>query len=510
MKIGIQKVGLLRNQSSAVISHGDRELQFSIKFIDKANLTVDVDIFEQINSFWLTMPVEQQDLVFDTYKRLREVFNSCWNNDDLPGMLTPLVAELTGLHDLEKIRYWMDYKSDLQLPPRLDEKFVEQHQSSYTRDKTYLKEDYQQLVALSIAIRTMIPVWGEFVSRTEDDSGTQWKEYWAYLLLEKSTLMTSPAMMKLKMYVDSNVNTDKVNTIAILKGISSSDFPTWVTGLVVVRRLGFGDIRGVNPMIHLVTQISGFITTVLSGQESRFKSAGMVKPKIIEGQGSSDSESNLSKLEGVKVKELVPAGNIVPIDVYTDDIPALAKKLCPSLDMSLLKASLESVKVMQNEKIWPVQRSLIRLLISDEVSTKGAMYLDHLKLVKLMAVAQAILWHRGMYDLAVLVSAISVTKVDVSSMEGRARIPKELLAVLDAQYPHPRRGTGKKADKGKNPAVVAIEIIEEALSSNIWRPTLPTEWLQKLPNQSNQTYYVPYEIKVKLAEFSIAIATKDF
>lgn len=510
MKIGIQKTGLLTNQSCAIISHGDKSLTFSIKFIDKASLPADVDIFEQINSFWQTMSTEELDVVFDTYTRIRAAFNACWDNSDLAPILTPLVAELTALHDLEKIRYWMDYKSNLLLPQRLDEKFSEQQQSSYTRDKTYLKEDYQQLVSLSIAIRTMIPIWGEFVMRTEDDNGTQWKEYWAYNLLEKSTLMESAPMLKLLTYVESNVNTDKVNTIAILKGVSSVDFPGWVTGLVVVRRLGFGDIRGVNPMIHLVTQISGFIGTVLSGQESRFKSAGMVKPKIIEGQGSSDSESNLSKLEGVKVKESVPAGNIVPIDVFTDDVHALAKKLCPSLDMSLLRASLESSKIMENEKIWPAQRNLIQTLVSSEVSTHGFKYLDHMKLVKLMAVAQAILWHRKFYDLAILVSAASLTKIDVSSMEGRARIPKDKLDELDKHYRHPRRASGKKADKGKNPAVVAIEMLEVALSSNVWRPTLPIEWLQKLPNQSNQTYYVPYEIKVKLAEFSIAIATKDF
>lgn len=512
MKIGIQKVGPHKNQSSAIISHKDKTLEWGMKFIDKANLTPDVDIFEQINAYWLTLTEEHQGRIFAVYTRIRSAFNDCWEDEDLPALLKPLIAELTDLHNLDKIRYWVDFKSDLKLPARLDDTFVEQHQTSYTRDKTYLKEDYQQLVALSIAIRVLIPIWGAYIERTEGDAGTQWKEFKAYQLLEKSDLMKSPPMVKLMTYVDRNVNTDKVNTVSILKGgVSSVDMPGWVTGLVVVRRLGFGDIRGINPLIHLVTQISGFIGTVMSGQESRFKSAGMIKPKIIEGQGSSDSESNLSKLEGVKVKESVAAGTIVAIDVFTDNPMMIAKKISPSIDPLLVRMSLESTKVLNDEDITPVQRTLIQLVISPVVSTRGSMYLNHLKLVKMMAVAQAILWHKGFHDLALLVSAIPKSSNTISGMEGRGRIPKELIDQLAVLYPYSRPQSGKKTDKGKNTAVAAIELIEEDLSKNDWRPTLPKEWLDKLPqNQSTQTYRVPYEIKTRLAEFSICLAKKEF
>ena len=510
MKINVQKTGLQKSQSVAILSHGDKRLEWNIKFIDKANLAEDVDIFEQINAFWQTLPAEQQDKIFDVYNRTLNVLRTCWINNDLGGLLTPLINELVNLHDMEKIRYWMDYQSNLQLPMRLDEKFVEQQQSSYTRDKTYLKEDYKQLVMLSIAIRPMIPIWGEFLYKTEDDSGTQWKEYYAYLLLEQTSLMKTEPMIKLLTYVDRNVGGDKANPVSVLNGgISTDDFPDWVTGLVVVRRLGFGDIRGVNPNIHLVTQISGFINTIMGGQESRFKSAGMIKPKIIEGQGSSDSESNLSKLEGVKVKEAVPSGNIVPIDVFTDDIKKVAKRICPSLDMALLRASAESVKQLYNEEINPIQRSLVLLLCSREISTKGGMYLDHIKLIKLIAIAQAVFWHNGFHDLALLVSAISKGRVGISNLEGRARIPPAQMDRLNVLYPHPRRPPGKKSDKGKNPAVIAIELMEVEFSSYQWRPTIPKEWLDQLQNQNNQTYYVPYEIKIKLAEFAIALASKE-
>ena len=178
MKLAIKEITMQGDPSVAIITHKfenakeEETLEWNIKLFDKVSYSGAFDIFEQINGYWARLPQANQDKIFVIYKRIREVFDQFYDTNELTMALYTLVRDLYEEHDLVAIRHWIDFYSNLSVPSSVEEKFSGEQDSSKTRERTYLKEDYMWLVTLSVAIRVMIPIWGEFISRTG-------KEAWA-------------------------------------------------------------------------------------------------------------------------------------------------------------------------------------------------------------------------------------------------------------------------------------------------------------------------------------------
>lgn len=516
MRVVTEREGHLADQTVAILQHRDQELKWNIKLIDKASIPEGLDIFHQINGFWSKRSAEEQDQIFDVYRRIHITFDEIWETEELAAALLPLVAELCSHHRIEDIRQWMDFHSDIHWPQKLDEEFSEQHGVIGTRERTYLREDYKQLVTLSIALRPMLLIWGEYVFRTEKEHGTNWKEYKAFQLLAQSYILEEdkcPPMERLQKYVELSLPTTKDFDSAILEGISTEDFPTWVLALVVIRRLAIGDISGTDPEFNLVAFIYRYVGQKVKSHDSSFM--GMVKPKIPESQ-SGDSENNLSKLEGYKVKQEIPAGDIAIVEHYISDVQNLALRVCPSLseNLGLLYESMESIRQLNSEHIWDPQLTLAQWTLGAAVSPRAFPYLSKKSVLEAMGVAQAVLWHLEHFELAGLMTAVAQSNAQELQLTGvipQARIPTPMVDELNKLYPHSRRQSGKqKSQKEKNVAVLGIDVVTKQFREHEWRLTVPQSWLPKIHNSNDRSndrrYAVPYDIKVKMAKLAIEIA----
>lgn len=516
MKVVTDREGHLGDQTVANLTHRDQELKWNIKLIDKASIKPDVNIFHQINGFWSKLPMEHQDRIFEVYQRLHVTFDEIWETEDLARALLPLIAELCALHDLEDIRKWMDFHSDIHMPHKLDEEFSDSHGAIGTRDRTYLREDYKQLVVLSIALRPMLLVWGEYVFRTEKEHGTNWKEYKAFQLLSQAYILDDekcPPMARLRKYVELSLPQTKEFDSAILDGISTEDFSTWVLALVVIRRLTIGDISGTDPDFNLVAFIYRYVGQKVKGHDHSFM--GMVKPKIPESQ-SGDSENNLSKLEGYKVKQEIPAGDIAIVEHYISDVQKLALRVCPTLagNLGLLWESMKSIEQLSVETLWDPQLTIAQWTLGEAVSPRSFPYLSKKTVLEAMGVAQAVLWHREHFELAGLMTAVAQSNQNELQLTGvipQARIPTAMVDELNKLYPHARRQSGKqKSQKEKNVAVLGIDTVTKQFREHEWRLTVPAAWLTKIvQNTNDRRYAVPYDIKIKMARLAIEIATNQ-
>jgi hypothetical protein len=513
MKLIIKKIGLYGVPTEATMTHGNSdELVWNIALFDKMSVTDNIDIFEQINSYWERQPISVQDRIFDIYKRIKDVFGEIWDSNELTRRLYSLVAELYEYHKLDDIRHWVDFYSNLLLPQGLREVYADSHEMPGTRERTYLKEDYKWLVTLSIALRVMIPIWGEFIARTKKETGTALKEYYAFQLLSNSNIFKSEPMERLRIYVEHSLPTDKPLSSAILGGISSEDFPIWILSLVAIRRLSVGDIRGIDPNYSLVTFIYKYIGQKVKGNDNNF--TGIIKDKITEDQGQ-DSENNLSKLEGYKIKQDLPAGDIAIINHYLQNISNLATLICPDINVDLINSSLESARVLETRQLWKPQVILAQWVMKPLVSPKGILHVNKTTMINILAVTQALLIHREHYVLAGLVTAIEQDNNDellLGGTDSRARITKEQLEQLDRLFPYSRKPTGKqKVVKRINPAVEAIESVASMFSEYDWRLTLHDTYVEKITgNAHNRGYSIPYNIKILLANLAISLANRTF
>lgn len=498
------------------MTHNGATIAWDISVIDKTSFSGKFDIFEELNRYWGKQSATKQDKIFDVYRRIKEAFGSVWSYDELIMTLYKLVAELMELHSLADVEHYVSFYSNIRIPADLGETFKESYETSRTRERTYLKSDYQKLVVMTLALRCMIPVWGEFISRTEDELGTTYKEYYATRLLMMSSIVHSEPWEKLRVFVEQSLPNDKSLISAIMGGISREDFPFWVMSLVVVRRLSVGDLRGINlessSEAPLVSFIHSYIINRVKGHDANF--IGGVKERMIEGQGQ-DSENNLSKLEGYKIKQEIPAGDISIIRHQFLNPYDLAKKISPEINLALVDVSLQSVKALEHEQVWKPQVVLAQWVLRKAIPPRGMMQMKKNIILEALAITQAVLWHHNHKELAGLATAIVQPSRNVMSLIGtgqRHRIPKELVEELNALYPFSRR-SGKQLRTGKpqnSTAVTSVEMLEKMFSEHEWRLTLPAQWIPELTGNNDQRYPIPADIKIKLAQLALAVAKRVF
>ena len=292
MKIEISPIRAGAVQEFAV-THRGQILRWDWVVTEEFIRKISYDFLEPINEFWQTLDAETQNKIFDLYEQISNVFTQLYDYEQTSHLLKPLVAELLDLHSLDAIRYWTQTKSGLLIPTSIPVKFDESNNVGWTQERTYLVSDYQRLLPLAILMKVMIPIWEEYLSRFRHLIGDVWKDYQAFHLIERSRARFSDPMVRLSIFVNHVISKDYSTDAAILQGVGTEDFPEWVLASVVVKRLGIGDIRGIDPNSTLISYLHMFIQNKAKHLETRI--GGNVKDK--EDDGGVDGDHNLSKLE---------------------------------------------------------------------------------------------------------------------------------------------------------------------------------------------------------------------
>lgn len=482
------------------------------------------DTFDHINRYWASLPHETQTAIFDVYQRIHQAFRDLWEQEPLAKALRPLIAELFYLHPQESVQLWVNLKSDVLVPPSIKSKFDISSGMSGTPERTYLTEDYKKLVPLAITMRIMIPIWGEFIARSKKELGTIFKEYQAFQLLSSSPIIKSEAMCRLQTFVEHTISRDHSLDAAIITGISTEDFPTWVMAVTVVRRLCYADVRGLDQKgSSLVSYLYNFIDQKVSTLDSQI---GTIKFKhTVESSG--DGENNLSKLEGFKIKQAVPTGDIAVISFYIQTAVKYAlsgKKSRSEMEsntlinrmsddpefVNLVKQSFSLFQQMMRERLTNPQVAIAGWVLSQWIPIRSIPYLQKSDVVAMILLSQAYLWKNGHKELAVLLTASArpITNLDAHVIsESKQRLPRATADEINQAFPYLRRTNSRaKNVKMLSATVSAIDDITEALDRYQWSPNIPMAWVEEAQFvQSQQSRMVPTDIREKLGRLILEI-----
>ena len=498
-------------------SHGGEEIYWTIGSLDKGYVNPEFDIFEQINKFWEQLDAKKQLAIFEVYKKIRLAFDESEDRNQLTMSLYYSVSTLMNLHDLEDLEHWMLFHSGVYFPDAsiLKTEYIASPDVPGTREQTYLRDDYVKLITLSLALRAMVPVWGEFIGRTRNEAGTQFKEFYAFKLLNKSKMINCPAMEKLRVYVEFSSIAGSNKASSIIGGISSQDFPLWILSQVVTRKLCVADIRGINQQSMLVMFLWNYIRTKVTGVDSSFNGpSGIIKDKMFEEAAGGDGDRNVSRLEGYKIRQDIPSGDIVALEYSARDPYEIAMKLAPTMDLQLLESALKTTEVLSSQRVYEPQVIILQWVMKPVIPVRGINFLGKTTIVRLMAVAQAVLWHRGHKELSCISTATiseDANEMQISGVDSRARIPKESVAEIERLYPHVRRPTGKqKTVKYVNQALAAIDSMTSMLTEVCWTLTIDDKFLLELSGNTNRRYAIPHDIKIKLANLVIQTGNRSF
>jgi hypothetical protein len=491
-----------------ILTHGEERLTFTISVYGKANFQNEYDVFGYINQYWNSLPENKQQNIFNIYKDIQYGFDNVFDKTDLFDYLTDKVKDLIEAHDLNDIQYWVSIKSDTQIPPGFEESYAHSIDNNTSREKTYTKNDYSQLVSLSLLLRCMVPVWGEYISHIRQDAGTQFKEYFAFQLLNKSNVINSVPMTKLSSYIEHIVGADNFDANNVLNGICSEDYGYWLTALVCIRRLCLGDIRGLDPKAHLITLIYKFIIQKIRNTDNDF--TNVVKEKTFDDRAP-DGENKISTLERYKIKTNISLGDIVELEYSMKDIRDCASKLSSILDPNMLERSLYTSRELMQHRLLDPQVSLLRWVFKPVISPKGLMYLPKSMIVDALGALEAVLWARGHKYLAILVTSypiISEKEMIISPVDSKMRVPKEMTDELDILYPYHRAVTDKKlGTRLVNLTAENIDTVTNNLTMFSWRPTADESMLREVFGNGNRKLPIKPDIKIDLTRLVLEIGS---
>jgi hypothetical protein len=511
------------NPRSVKVVHDGNELFFNVatytKTYDRSESVNPHKMFDELNEYWATCTNEQLNRIWDVYMRSHQALKFQTDINVIEKMVRRYVAEMYAQVNLSSIRDWVVFKSNILIPSSLKDQYEESELQDY-RDRTYLRSHYIDLVAMTLGVRMMVPLWGEFIGVSEGDTG-QFKEYVAMKLLYDSHIVVSPAMTRLRDYVRSTIVNSKENNVsaaAILVGISTTELPDYVTAMAVVRRLAIGDVSPPDENSHIITNIHQYIGNTLRSLDRKFggkQFGGRVTDKNeATNNRNGPDEQTVSVAEMYKVKQEVPDGELVALSVYTENVHAMAAKVDASIDPALVDACLASVMKLDKEPVLKHQVTLVQWTLKDVLPTRAGESLDKPAIMRAMAVTQALLWHWGYFDIAALVTATALPITNSYGYgggigDGRGRIPKELMDQLQLLFPHFVTGKGKQQSlRSINVGSKAIDTFADIVTASNWRLNCPNELVEKTNRIENtKRMLIPGDLRIQLGRLILFINT---
>ena len=293
MRAEITNLSLATVPPEARLMHGTDVLYFSVSYFGRKALEK-YDIFHQINNYWASLPEKDQAYIFSLYKDITTIFESRWEQAALAIHLNQKIVALLDFHDYDTVFQWVLFKSDMAVPIIFDKEYIDSVDRQGTREQTYTRSDYTRLVTLSLILRTMVPIWGRYIELTRKNKGTDWKEFYAFQLINRSQLLSCPGFVKLRVYIDGNIRSMEMNPSKIVcTGVSTEDFAGWLLAIVTVRGLCVGDIRGIETKSHIVSYLFQYIRQKTHGTDGPADET--IKSKVHDTKGIEIKEHEVEK-----------------------------------------------------------------------------------------------------------------------------------------------------------------------------------------------------------------------
>lgn len=505
---------LSQKDPEVIIDHKGETVAFSVSVFTRKAFQKNESIFDQINAYWYQLKHSDQDAIFQIYKKIAYCFENALFVDMEP-RLRELIVELEQFHRLESISDWIQFRSNINIPDKLMGEYRESIDLNSTREKTYTRSDYVGLISLAMVLRTLIPIWGEYIYSKRQEVGNRFKEFAAFQLLSNTDLYMSAPCRKLRTYIDS-IAGDDLNSNIIINVINSEDFGHWMLALICVRRLSMCDIRGTDPNVMAITSVHKFITDLLRNPGSNYEN--LVKEKTPESDNG-NGENKISSTERYKIVSNLAPGEIVELEHQLGDYKAVAQRLMGEVNEELLTRSLETSSVMMKGRIQDPQITLISWVIKPANSPRAPLYIPKRINAALAGVTEATLWSRGFKYLAILstcVAEVSDNALLISPLDSKTRVPEEMMAELDRLYPFKRVAEVRRGGMKKN-GPNEISLVEQSISnlvSNLtmfsWRATCHEDMLKEVTGSTSRKFPIRPDIKTELTRLVISIGRRDW
>lgn len=505
------------------VTHGDIELSWSARAYSKVKLADPNRVFRELNGYLENIDAPTQDRLFHSYEEIHKLFKMGFDPSMLVNSLIHHIGEIYKQIPMNRLRRWLLTIGNLHIPADIQDTITED--SRYNkREQTYLKSDYINIATVALALQAMIPVWGEYIDQCTDQE--LYKENNVIGLVSETELANWPMgetdMMgeeiptvfdKLGGYVKYCVDDEPLSLARAWAGLSSTDIRVLLQSKVLVRRLTIIPLN--DPTSHsIVANIFRYVMTNLTPAER--STADRVAKKLPEG-GGGDDEDKTSFIESHKTKGRISPGDIEAYNIDAMDYELLAEEVDPTICKTKLAQCISCIQSVGNVEIRPHQILLAQWVMAKAFPARAFYHISKLPVNYLLATTQALLWHWGFNDAAILMQVEPLRHGDHNSTtqlnqtRQGSRIANRFRPQLDELYPHMKLQktpqNGNETPKPENMAGLAINNCNHSIRGSNWVYHGPDK-LFKEANQvtHNRVLILPQTIKHTITEVVIHLA----
>ncbi len=505
----------LRQKLEVNVSHNGVNLVFLANVYTRKLLCDNgFDVFEQINAHWAGLPMAKQDQIFAIYNEVVSAFDLIGDSDAVYNILNGCIKKLLELHPLENLEFWLSSNPSICIPDSVKDLPPDPSENMFTNEKTYTRADYYPLLALSMFLRTVLPIWGQYIETIRKNSEMNRKEFIALQLLNGTGLLECKAMNRLRVYINAAVTTDERDYSKILDSFSSEDLGFLLLAQFCVKRLCLNDLRGVDTRIQVVATLFKFMAQKTHNQPD--PDVTLKRERAREDASGADSGKH-SILETYRKRTEVTLGEIAELEYFLEDVVGRAQYLEPSLTEEEILASVRTAQSLKGCYITDAQYIMAGWLIKGQVTPHAVYYISEDIFHMLLGALEAVLWKWGYEYLAILITShaiVDVEEVTVGNISSREQIDSELLSRLAVHYPFQWTSSKKGVEIIQpNPITHSIDHVVDFLTFNAYRATASEDRLRKVFGEPRRKVTVFADIKNILARLIIEIedraAAKD-
>lgn len=307
---------VLSNTKVVVNSDDGESIEFQIESLINRRLRIDLDpkyIFTVLNAYVDFKGKEFKKELFERIKQANEIIME----NILQPTLDPLPLEIThiilDLFDIDDVYNFITQSKIIKAPNVLadefDEKIIINDEGS--REQTYLKTDYLELVALLTILKATLGPIGQFAAVKASLIPDAYKEFILLNFYSTHPIYQSRPFRKLLDYINklvdiSLLNEEESSIRVIEKIISRSDLPEFVLGSVLFQRfLIHSEIKDTmeNNDKNLINILYNFVKSKIKLKDMSNSTIRLKKQTFID----SDNESE-SVLESYRVPTDITVG----------------------------------------------------------------------------------------------------------------------------------------------------------------------------------------------------------
>ena len=443
---------------------------------------------ELLNMYWRDLTDTEQCYIYDCYAKIADIVDGNLSVAESRRMVMLVASDLMVMHPEEQmLRYVkllpyvyrpddLRHENELELPV----------DKLYSRELTYTVDDYEELLIFTASMRVLAPVFCRYLPIANIEAGKiKPRVYTAMLpIVEATWLSDSTAYHKLIDYVEAtlanakgNAKKEQGSSTLTMAGITDREIELLFLSSAVILRITRMEysVEGLN----IVSEVYNRSDNLLMNLHKRVHEAP-IRNKFL-AKDSSD-EGNTSTVETYQISQQVTDMVHLSIESYLSRYIAFAKLLVPTINTQLVREALKIQQSGNRTQVTSAKIYLLSVVVRKEIPYKTLRLLNLETMLKLIAVTQVVLYHRGHHLLAVMLGSDTMTSTKEYTFKN---IPTAKVKILNDMYPHykPSERSRKNIPIGK----AYCGIISQAIQEHQYHPLAPQEMLESLPGRDNPT-----------------------